>query len=228
MYWLLALILLIQGGNAAPASGSKVVAGSSIGVPVTTLANAIFPTAMLSTSMLPGPTQSSSTGTGATGTGATGTGPGPTSSVADAPVSLAPSASAAGSPTTGSPAAGNPATGSPAAANPAAGNQGQQGGLFSNPMFLFIPMILLFYFIVLRPERRRAADANKLRDGLQKYDRIVTTGGIFGMVINASDPNEVTISIDESNNTRVRILRSSIATVITKPENDSDKAKKKA
>lgn len=94
-----------------------------------------------------------------------------------------------------------------------AGNQGP------SPPNLLIPMLLigvLFYFMLLRPERRRRAETNSMLEGLKKNDRVLTIGGIYGTVVNLPQGGkDVVIKIDESSNTRVRILRSAISKVVT-------------
>ncbi len=87
-------------------------------------------------------------------------------------------------------------------------------GLLRSPLTLFAGVMFLFYMLVLLPERRRQRETANLRSSLKKNDRVVTTGGIFGVVVNVnSDSDEVTIRVDESNNTRLRVLRSAIGTV---------------
>jgi preprotein translocase subunit YajC len=81
---------------------------------------------------------------------------------------------------------------------------------------------VLFYLMLIRPERRKRAELDQMLRSLKKNDRVVTAGGIFGTVVQASqDADEVTLRVDESNNTRIRVLRSSISRVIT-PVTSSD------
>jgi preprotein translocase subunit YajC len=50
---------------------------------------------------------------------------------------------------------------------------------------------------------------------LKKNDRVVTAGGILGLVVNAAkDSDEVVVRVDENNNTRIHVLRSSIVRVL--------------
>ena len=51
---------------------------------------------------------------------------------------------------------------------------------------------------------------------LQKNDRIVTIGGIYGTVVNIQkDSDSITIKVDESSNAKLRVLRSAISRVVT-------------
>ena len=83
----------------------------------------------------------------------------------------------------------------------------------------FLPFIvigLLFYFILLRPDRRKRQELETMLSQLKKNDRVVTVGGIFGTVVQAPQGAEdVTLKVDESSNTRIRVLRSSISRVLT-------------
>jgi len=95
--------------------------------------------------------------------------------------------------------------------------QDQGGG--ANPIFqlatLFLPLILLFYFLILRPERRKQADHKSLLSQLKKNDRVVTIGGIYGIVANVQiEADRVTLKIDEATNTKIDVTFSSIARVI--------------
>jgi preprotein translocase subunit YajC len=77
-------------------------------------------------------------------------------------------------------------------------------------------LAVLFYIMLVRPEKRRKEEHQKLVAALKKHDRVVTIGGIYAMVANAPQGSaDVTLLIDENTNTRVRVQRSAIARVIT-------------
>lgn len=91
---------------------------------------------------------------------------------------------------------------------------------FSNPLLLFGGLMLLLYVMVLSPERRKQAEIAKKRAALKKNDRVVTTGGILGTVVSvSSDSDEVTLRVDESTNTRIRVLKSAIGSVLDAGKN---------
>ena len=78
---------------------------------------------------------------------------------------------------------------------------------------------VLFYFMVIRPERRKKADLLAMLQNLKKNDRVITVGGIYGTIVNAPQGSkEVTLKVDENNNTRLRVLRSSISQVLSSDE----------
>lgn len=99
---------------------------------------------------------------------------------------------------------------------------GQGGG--GNP-FALAPLILgigaLFYFMVLRPETQRRSDQEKMHKELKKNDRIVTIGGIYGTIVN-TDGDDVTIKVDENTNTRIRITRTAVQTVLNQKDGGKD------
>ena len=78
------------------------------------------------------------------------------------------------------------------------------------PMLLIIGV--MFYFLVLGPDRRRRSEHASMMENMKKNDQVVTIGGIKGTVTNVRD-DEVTIRVDEANNTRIRVLKSSISRI---------------
>ncbi len=93
------------------------------------------------------------------------------------------------------------------------------------PLPLLIAMMFgLFYFIILRPQQTKEKDFRTMLEGLKEKDRVVTVGGIHGVVTNVQrDRDEVTIRIDESTGTKIHVGTSAIARLVT----DEDKNEKK-
>ena len=88
--------------------------------------------------------------------------------------------------------------------------------LFSGPWVPLIIVFLLFYVLMIRPERRKRAELADMLKNLKKNDRVVTIGGVFGTVVNVQNNlDEVTIRVDDNTNTRLRVQRSAIARVVT-------------
>jgi len=85
-------------------------------------------------------------------------------------------------------------------------------------LFTFLPFILiivLFYFLMIRPQKREQSRRQIMLDGVKKNDRVVTIGGIYGVVMNVQrESDEVTLKVDEATNTKLRITLSSIARVV--------------
>lgn len=85
-----------------------------------------------------------------------------------------------------------------------------------NPMFLFLALGLMFYFIVFRPARRQERDRQAMVEAVKKNDEVVTNSGIIGTVVSLKkDKDEVLL---ESGTSRFRILKNSIARVISRSD----------
>lgn len=107
----------------------------------------------------------------------------------------------------------------------AAEKLGPLESLLANPLTFILILGMLFYFMVLRPDRQKRNNHAQLLENLKKNDRVVTIGGIFGTVVNAQKgSDELVLKIDESSNARVRLLRSAISRVIT-AEDPAEKTK---
>jgi preprotein translocase subunit YajC len=105
-----------------------------------------------------------------------------------------------------------------AADNPAP----QQGSPFSLLPAVVI-IVVLFYFLMIRPERRKQATNKALLENLKKNDRVVTIGGMYGVVMNVQrDADEVTLKIDEATNAKIRVTFGAIARVLGE-ESSGDK-----
>ena len=96
----------------------------------------------------------------------------------------------------------------------------QGTGIFDqNALVQFLPLILIFvvfYFLLIRPQQRKAKDQKTMLDALRRGDRVVTGGGIIGTVARVDNPEEVVVEIAE--NVRVRVVRSTITSVLAKPD----------
>jgi preprotein translocase subunit YajC len=93
------------------------------------------------------------------------------------------------------------------------------GMLDQNTLIQFLPLILIFvvfYFLLIRPQQRKAKDHRTMLDALRRGDRVVTGGGIIGTVARVDNPEEVTVDIADG--VRVRVLRGTITSVLAKPD----------
>ena len=99
--------------------------------------------------------------------------------------------------------------------------------ILENPLTPIIGLFFLFYFIFIVPERRRKAEEARMMSTLKKNARVVTIGGIHGTVVATSgDSKVVTVRIDD--NTRIKLNRSAIATVISEKESEDGNSKESA
>ena len=80
-----------------------------------------------------------------------------------------------------------------------------------NPTSFWIMMGLLmvvFYFFMIRPQQKKAKEARKFRESLQKGSKVVTIGGIHGRVIEVA---ETTVLLEVDNNVKLRFEKSAVA-----------------
>ncbi len=94
------------------------------------------------------------------------------------------------------------------AAAPAAGQQDPLSG-----MLFFIGMLALMYFLLIRPQQKRAKEHKKMVEAIAKGDEIVTNGGMLGKV---TEVGEQYVSLEIANNIEVKLQRHAIATVLPK------------
>lgn len=109
-----------------------------------------------------------------------------------------------------------PAANAPAGGAAADGGAGR--GIFGDTSFIWVMLAIgvLFYFLMMRPEQKQKARVAEMQVGLKKNDRVVTAGGIYGTVVSTTKgSDEVSIRIDESSNTKMRVERSSIRRVLS-------------
>jgi preprotein translocase subunit YajC len=107
------------------------------------------------------------------------------------------------------------------AAAPAAGQQGDPNAI---PRLLGMILItgILFYFIMLRPQKKKDQEIRNRVSNLKENERVVTIGGIHGVVTNVQrDQERVTIRVDEATGTKLRVNMSAIARVVTGDEESS-------
>lgn len=99
------------------------------------------------------------------------------------------------------------------AAAPAA--EGQQ----VNPLMSLLPIVLVFvvfYFFLIRPEKKKNKQINDMRDSLRVGDEIVTIGGIVGKITNIKD-DQITLETG-ADRSKVRMMRWSVGNKIEKEE----------
>ncbi len=85
----------------------------------------------------------------------------------------------------------------------------QDSGL-TQMLFMYVPIGLIFYFLVLRPQRQQQKKTKEMLANLKKNDEVITTSGIHGTVAIVKDKT-VVVRVDEG--CRIEFDRESIATV---------------
>jgi preprotein translocase subunit YajC len=84
---------------------------------------------------------------------------------------------------------------------------------------MILPLILImgvFYFLLIRPQQRKAKEHAEMLTKISKGDTVVTHGGLIGKVTKITDTNELQVEVGE--NVKVRVLRGGIYEVRAKGE----------
>lgn len=94
-------------------------------------------------------------------------------------------------------------------------------------MLMFLALFFLLMMITSKPGQKEQQRVKVLLDSLKKNDKVVTAGGIVGTVVNInSDSEYLTLRIDESNNTKMQVLKQSVIRVLKDSNASTDDAKK--
>lgn len=83
---------------------------------------------------------------------------------------------------------------------------------------LFVPLLIIFYFFIIRPQHKQRKEHDEMIKNLKKNDEIVTSGGINGTVVNIKD-NTFVIRVDD--NSKIEMQKNSISFVKKKRDKAS-------
>lgn len=99
---------------------------------------------------------------------------------------------------------------------PGAADQPTQVPQKPNMMFIILMGVLFVYmfFVMFRGPKKKQQEHQKMVQSLKKNDRVRTIGGILGTVMDVRD-DEIILKIDESTNTKMRVIPAAIATVLS-------------
>ena len=107
--------------------------------------------------------------------------------------------------------------------SPAAGATGSQSMLMS--VLPFVLIIAIFYFFIIRPQNKKQKETQKMIDALKKGDKVVTIGGIHG-VVSATKEKTVIVKVDDG--VKMEFNRSAISGVVVEGKAEPEKSEKKA
>ncbi len=98
--------------------------------------------------------------------------------------------------------------------------QAAGGGGAGDMLTSFAPLILIFvifYFFLIRPQQKKAKEHKAMVDALRRGDQVLTQSGIIGKVTRVKDGEEE-VEVEIAQNVRIRLLRSAVASVMSKGE----------
>ncbi len=97
------------------------------------------------------------------------------------------------------------------------GGQAEGLGALVSTLLPFILIFVIFYFLLIRPQQKRAKEHQRMLEGLKRGDKVITAGGIYG-VVEAVGTNTVTLKIAE--NVKVKFGKAYIAA--KRPDTEED------
>lgn len=80
------------------------------------------------------------------------------------------------------------------------------GSMF--PLLMMLSIFVIFYFLLIRPQQKKAKDHRQFLENLKRGDRIITTGGIVGEIITISDQ---VLTVEIADKVRVEVGRAYVA-----------------
>ncbi len=90
--------------------------------------------------------------------------------------------------------------------------QGAAGAPEASPMWSFVVpmifMVVIFYFLLIRPQQKKSKEHKALLDNLKKGDRIITSGGLIGTIVNI---DEQIVNVEIADRVRIELGRPYIA-----------------
>jgi len=103
----------------------------------------------------------------------------------------------------------------------AAGDAAPAGGMLVQ-LLPFVVLIGIFYFLLIRPQQKRAKEHREMVNNVRRGDVVVTAGGLIGKVTKVVDDSEAEVELAEG--VRVRVVKATLADVRSKTEPASPKA----
>ncbi len=104
---------------------------------------------------------------------------------------------------------------SPLLALGSSGGEKAQGGGWSSLLLLFTSLLFVWWFIYLGPQLKRQKARDKMLGGVKKGDRVVTRGGLIGVVHGVREKEKIVV-LRISDNVKIEVVRSAVETVLTK------------
>lgn len=94
--------------------------------------------------------------------------------------------------------------------DPASATETEQAQQQGSPWTMWIMLALIFgvmYFFMIRPQKKQQKELQKFRDSLQKGDKVVTIGGVYGTVVEVKD---ATVLVEVDNGVKVRFSKQAL------------------
>jgi len=94
------------------------------------------------------------------------------------------------------------------------------GGSMATTILTFGGVIAIFYFLIIKPQSKKQKETQKMLSEVKKFDKVVTIGGIRGVIQSVKD---TTVIIKVDDNTKIEFNKNAIASVLERHESKSEK-----
>lgn len=84
---------------------------------------------------------------------------------------------------------------------------GQGSGSLISTLIMFGAIFFIFYFMIIRPQQKRAKEREKMLNAIEKGDKVVTSGGIYGTIAGIEDK---TVLLQIADNVKIKLDKSAI------------------
>ena len=95
----------------------------------------------------------------------------------------------------------------------AEGSSAGAAGGGAEQLFIMVAIFAVFYFLLIRPQTKRAKEHRQMVSELSKGDEVITNGGVYGKLTKVSDDY---VEVEIAENTTVRLQRQAIASILPK------------
>jgi preprotein translocase subunit YajC len=88
----------------------------------------------------------------------------------------------------------------------------------ANPLLNMVPIaaiFVIFYFLLIRPQQKQQSDHEKMLKGLQKGDKILTTGGLYGTIVDFVGPDGQDLLVQFSQTVKLTVARSAVSSLVS-------------
>lgn len=92
---------------------------------------------------------------------------------------------------------------------------GGLGGLLTGPLPMLVLMFAIFYFLLIRPQQKKAKAHKDLLANLHKGDEVITSGGVYGKITGLTDQ---VVVIEVAPQVRIKVARGHVAGLASSPE----------
>lgn len=92
---------------------------------------------------------------------------------------------------------------------------GDGGGSLISTLIMFGAIFLIFYFMIIRPQQKRAKEREKMLSAMDKGDKVVTSGGLHGTIAGLDDK---TVLLQVADNIKLKFERTAISTIVSKKD----------